>query len=212
MTGPHFNDSNVMFCRQSEQGLGNAHVIVEVALRIEHIILLLKHRCHQLLRRCLTVSAGNADNRNLKLPAMLPGQVLERLEAVVHLNDAPPLILRGGRLLPSGRLGGGHTLVNNSIATSLFQRCSCKQVTIKLLTFQCQENASLWAVAAVSCDAGVLLIEPIKFLNSHASSDFCCKVTKRMAKQRKKARLLPSLAFFCVIIITLCSRKCVFNI
>ena len=110
MAGAHLDDGYLVFRSQAEQRLGHPYVVVEVALGVEHVVLLLQHGGDELLGGRLAVGAGNADDGNLELAAVFAGQVLEGLEAVVDLDD-----------LPLGRLGGGHSLVNDGVGAALFQ-------------------------------------------------------------------------------------------
>ena len=106
---------------------------------------------------------------------MLAGQVFESLQTVVD-EDNPLLIPRGGRSLPSGRLGGG--LIHDGVGTTFLQRLESELVAIKRLTLQGKKDAALRAVARVGSDAGMLLIELIKFLYFHNLREFWRKNTK----------------------------------
>ena len=62
-----------------EQRLGHAHIVVEVALRGQHVVFLSQHGAHQFLRGRLAVGAGDGDDGDVELSAMLASQVLEGL-------------------------------------------------------------------------------------------------------------------------------------
>ena len=87
MGGTHLYDGNLVLGLQAQQRLRNAHVVVEVALGVEHIIFLRQHFRDKFLGSRLAVGASDADDGNLELPAMLAGQVLKRLQAVVDFNN-----------------------------------------------------------------------------------------------------------------------------
>ena len=82
MAGTHLDDSYLVAIVQSEEGLGHAHVVVEIALCEEDIILLLQDGRNEFLGGCFAVGARDADDRDIELAAMLAGQVLESLETV----------------------------------------------------------------------------------------------------------------------------------
>ena len=87
MRGTHLHYCYVVLVRQSEQRLGYPHVVVEVTLCSHHVIAFRQHGTHQFLRGCLAIRTRNADDRNIELAAMLAGQVLEGLQAVVDENE-----------------------------------------------------------------------------------------------------------------------------
>ena len=91
--GPHLHNGNVVLVVQSEQSLGNTHIVVEVTFRRHHVIAFREYGTNQLLGGCLSVGTCNADNRNLKLTTMLARQVFEGLQAVVNENDAIVLFI-----------------------------------------------------------------------------------------------------------------------
>ena len=82
MAGPRLDDGDVVLLGKPEQRLGHAHVVVEVALGVEHVVSLAEHGGNEFLRGGLAVGARDAYDGNLELAAMLAGQVLEGLEAV----------------------------------------------------------------------------------------------------------------------------------
>ena len=82
VAGTHLDDGDVVFGGQSEECLGHPHIVVEVALRVEHVVLLLQHGGNELLCGRLAVGARNADDGYVELSAMLACQVLESLETV----------------------------------------------------------------------------------------------------------------------------------
>ena len=79
MRGTHFHHSNIMAVVKTEQRLGNAYVVVEVALRCHHVITLRQDGTNQFLRSRLTIGTCNANDRNVVLTTMLAGQVLKGL-------------------------------------------------------------------------------------------------------------------------------------
>ena len=83
MACPHLDDGDVVVGRQAQQRLGYADIVVEVALGVEHVVLLLEHGGDELLRCRFAVGAGDGDDGDIELAAVLTGNVLEGLEAVV---------------------------------------------------------------------------------------------------------------------------------
>ena len=79
MAGSHLDDGNLVHDVEAQQRLGNADVVVEVALGRHAVIALGEHGAHQFLGRCLAVGAGDGDDGDVKAAAMLARQVLESL-------------------------------------------------------------------------------------------------------------------------------------
>ena len=82
MAGAHLDDGDFVLLCQSEEGLGHAYVVVEVALSVEHIVFLREHSSYEFLGGRLAVGACDADNRNVELATMLTRQILEGLQTV----------------------------------------------------------------------------------------------------------------------------------
>ena len=105
MAGAHLDNGNVVFLCQAEQRLGHAHVVIEIALGIEHVVLLLKHVGNQFLRGGLAVGACDSDDRDMELATMFASQVLEGLEAVVNEDETlvrTILIIQNVRIIDDG--------------------------------------------------------------------------------------------------------------
>ena len=79
VAGPHLNDGYLVAGGQAEEGLGHTHVVVEVALGVEHVVFLGEHSGNQLLGGGFAVGASNADHRDVELATVLTGQVLKGL-------------------------------------------------------------------------------------------------------------------------------------
>ena len=168
VAGAHLDDGYLVVAVQPEEGLGHTHVVVEVALGEEHVVFLLKHGCHEFLGCGLAVGARDADDGDVELPAMLAGQGLEGLQAIVNEDEAFLILCIMCALC----------IVHNGVGTALFEGGDCEFVTVESLAFKGEEDGALGAVAAVSRDAGMLLIESIKFLDIHKLRDFCAKLQK----------------------------------
>ena len=95
---------------------------------------------------------------------MFTRQVLKGLQTVVD-NDDSLVIAAGERWIVHYRVG-----------TTFFEGLNGKFVTIKRLTFQCKEDASLGTITAVGSDAGMLLVKFIKLLNTHNNANFGAKI------------------------------------
>ena len=83
MAGTHLDDGYLVLLREAEKGLGHSHVVVEVALCVEHVVLLRQNGGNELLRGGLAVGACDADDGDVELAAVLAGQGFEGLETVV---------------------------------------------------------------------------------------------------------------------------------
>ena len=86
MAGAHLDDGDFVLLCQSEEGLGHAYVVVEVALSVEHIVFLREHSSYEFLGGRLAVGACDADDGDVELTAMLAGQVLVSLQTILN-ND-----------------------------------------------------------------------------------------------------------------------------
>ena len=73
----HLYDSYIVFCRQLEQCFWHADMVVQISLRIEHVIFLCQHSSNKLLGRCLAVSACYADDSCAELLAVMMCQLLQ---------------------------------------------------------------------------------------------------------------------------------------
>ena len=82
--GSHLHDGDVVLVAQAEQGLGHAHVVVEVALRRHHVVALGEDGTDEFLGGRLAVGARDADDGDVELPTVLPCQVLVGLQTVVN--------------------------------------------------------------------------------------------------------------------------------
>ena len=71
MAGTHLDDGYLVLLRETEKGLGHSHIVVEVALCVEHVVLLRQYGGNELLRGGLAVGACDADDGNVELTAML---------------------------------------------------------------------------------------------------------------------------------------------
>ena len=88
MRGTHLDNGNIVAVVEAEQRLGNANVVVEVALRRHYVIALSQHSTNQFLGGCLAIRASNANDRNIELATMLASQVLIGLQTVIDEDEA----------------------------------------------------------------------------------------------------------------------------
>ena len=121
----HLHHGYVVVCREAQQRLGHADVVVEVACRAEHAVFLAQYGCRQFLCRCLAVGAGYAYHGYAELPAVVACKLLQRLQAVVYEYAA---FVRG--------IFG---LVHHGPVASLFQGGGGKAVAVERFAFQCHE-------------------------------------------------------------------------
>ena len=154
VAGTHLYDGNLVFGAQAQQRLWHAHVVVEVALCGQHVVLLAEHGLHQFLRRGLAVGAGDAYDGNVELTAVLACQQLQGLQRVADGYEA--LAQRGIGLGQSGAV-----ITDDGQGAALLQGLQGEAVAVEVVAFQCQEDAALGAVAAVGGDARVLLVQSV---------------------------------------------------
>ena len=121
MAGSHFNDCNLMLFCQAEECFGNAYIIVEVTLRIEHIIFLREYSGNQFFGGCLAIRSCNSNHGDIELSAMFASQILKRLQTVIYQDESLILLV--------------FWFVDNGIAAAFFKGRSCKLITIKRFTF-----------------------------------------------------------------------------
>ena len=73
-----------MLVAEPEKGLGNADVVVEVAIRLEHPKLLAEHSGGHILGSGLAHAAGDGDDLDIELAAIISRQVTQRQQGVRH--------------------------------------------------------------------------------------------------------------------------------
>ena len=125
MAGAHLNDGDLVLGSEAQQRLGHAHIVVEVALGSHHIIFLGKDGTHQFLGRRLAVSAGDADDRDVKLASVFPGQVLEGLQGIGDKHHGLVAMVVVIYLL----------VVDHGQGAALVERLGCKLVAVKRFAF-----------------------------------------------------------------------------
>ena len=151
MGSTHFYNGNLIFRRETEERLWYAYIIIEVALSEHHVELLAENSRDEFLGGGLAVGSGDSYYRNIEVAAMLTGEFLEGGEAVLYEDVA--LVAFLGILF----------FINNHIGTAFLQSHVGKLVAIKRCALQSQEDAALWAVAAVSGNHWVRLVNLIEF-------------------------------------------------
>ena len=73
MGSTHLYNGNLVFRRETEEGLWYAHIIIEVTLGEHHVELLAENGRDEFLGGGLAVGAGDAYHRNIEVAAMLTG-------------------------------------------------------------------------------------------------------------------------------------------
>ena len=151
MGSAHLYNGNLVFRRETEERLWYAYIIIEVALGEHHVELLAENGRDEFLGGGLAVGSGDSHYGNLEVPAMLTGEFLEGGEAVLYEDVALVALL------------GILFFIYNHIGTAFLQSHVGKLVAIKRCALQSQEDAALWAVAAISGNHWVRLVNLIEF-------------------------------------------------
>ena len=88
---------------------------------------------------------------------MFPGQVLEGLQGIGDKHHGLVTMVVVIYLL----------VVDHGQGATLVKRLGCKLVAVKRFAFQGNEDAALGAVATISRDARMLLVDGVKFFAIH---------------------------------------------
>jgi hypothetical protein len=67
----------------------------------------------------------------------------------------------------------------------------CKLIAVEIVSLEGNKNTAFRTVATIRGDAGMLLIELIKFFNIHGVMLFRCKITKK----QQKSKIIPPFLF-----------------
>ena len=126
MRGPHLHYGEVVLGAEAQQCLRHADVVVEVALREEHVVFLLQHGGGKLLCCGLAVGAGDAYDARAELAAVMARELLQGGEAVVDEDAA--------------RVGGKLLLVHHGVGAALLQRHCGKAVAVERRALEREEQ------------------------------------------------------------------------
>ena len=146
MGGSHLHNRYLMFRRDLKQRTRHAYIVVVVGLGVEHTVFFGQDRGNQFLGCGLTIRTRDADDRNVKLAAMLTGQFLIGGQRISH--DDIACVASHGIL----------RFINHGIATALFQSLGGKTVAVEGCTLERDEETVLWAMAAIGRHAGAATI------------------------------------------------------
>ena len=136
---------------KTKQCFRHTNIIVEVALRVQHIVFLFQNRRHEFLCCCFTVRACNADDFSSEVTPMVIGKTLQCLQTIIRKYKSF-IALRSILLF-----------VNDGIRTSLLY-CLCREsISIEGSTFESKEDRALRTIPAISCHHRMLLKDFIKF-------------------------------------------------
>ena len=142
MVSTHLYDGDFVLLGEAQQGLWHTDVVVEIALRIEHVILLAEHCGYEFLGGRLAIGASDAYDGCAKGTTVLTCQLLQGGEYVIH-HDIPVIL-------------GILCLVDDGIGATLVECCLSVCITIERVTLQGEEYASLGTVATVGSNYGML--------------------------------------------------------
>ena len=128
MRRSHLHNGYLVLGTQAQQCLGHANVVVEVALSVQHVVLLLQHGSREFLGCCLSVGARDAYDWRGERASMIQRQLLERGKTVVAQNVA---CIALGRIL---------RLIYHGIGATLLE-CHCRKlVAVERCSLQGEEQ------------------------------------------------------------------------
>ena len=136
MIGPHLYHSQFMFRCQTEQRQRYTDVVIEISLRIQQVIFLLQNGRYQFLRRSLSVGSCDTDDTGTQFPAVIVGQLLQGLQAIVHQQD-------------TAVCSGIFRIIHYRIAATLRQRLCRKPVSIKRSPLQGNKQGTGRTIPAI---------------------------------------------------------------
>ena len=141
MVGTHLYYGDVVFLSQSQQCLGHADMVVEIALSVEYVILLAEHGGNELLSGGLAIGACNTYYWRVQRTAMLTSELLQGGEHIIYYYVSVILgILR---------------LVYDGIGAPFIECRLSIRIAIERVAFEGKEDASLGAVATVGGHDGM---------------------------------------------------------
>ena len=135
MARAHLYHGYLVLLSQAQESLGHTDVVIEVALGIQHFVLLRQHGSHEFLGCCLSVCARYAYHGYVELPAVVACQLLESGERVVR--DDVSLVARILRF------------VYHCVGAALLKGGFGKPVSVERLSLQGEEDGAFGTVAAV---------------------------------------------------------------
>jgi len=141
VVGACLHHGDVVVGAELQQRLGDADMVVEVALRIEHTETLSEDGGDEFLRRRLTVGTGNLQNGAAELTAVVSRQLLERLQHVVDVYQARVARHRG--------------IVDDGIGTAGGQSLQSKGIAVEGSAAQGKEERPRGTITRVGGDDGV---------------------------------------------------------
>lgn len=114
----HLDESHLVGGVESEDHERYTDMVVEVALGGKEVVLAREDGADELLRRRLTVGARDADDRDVKLSAVMGGKGLKCRQRIFDKKAT--------------RIGGCHVLINDGIGRPLFKSTEAKSLPSKL--------------------------------------------------------------------------------
>ena len=153
--GAHLDDGNLVVGIEAEQCLGHTDVVVEVALGVHHVVFLSQDGRNEFLGSGLAVGAGDADDGDVELAAVLARELLEGQEAVIDEDET----WVGGV--------GIFRFIDDGVAASLVERALGKLVAVERSTLEGNENTAARTVAAVGGHLRMLQVKLIELGDIH---------------------------------------------
>ena len=153
VVGAHFDDGHLVHLREAKQCEGYADVVVEVALGAERAEASGEDGGHELLRRCLAVRAGDADDGRAERLAMQSGEALQGIEDTVDAEKSRIVRQRG--------------IIYDGVSAAVSEGLQGKGVTVEGVAFECEKEAVGRHASAVGRDGWVTQKEGVKVLRGH---------------------------------------------
>ena len=161
MACTHLHHGNFVLRLEAQQCLGHTDVIVEVALRVEHVVFLLQHCGEEFLRCRLTVCSRYADDFRAEAAAVVIGEQLQRVQTVLAEDEAAVAF--------RNEFG----LVHYGVCASLSDGLHGEGVSVERCPLEGEEDGTFGAVAAVCRHHGVLLEDFVEFRYFHIFIEYC---------------------------------------
>jgi len=172
--GAHFDDSELRIGADRQDREGDADVVIQIALSGIGEVGGGEDGMDQLLRCGLAVAACYRDEWDIKLTAMMQGQLLQGRKHIPDEDEAAGLtrvLRRGAGGDVAGRCGaGGRDLINNGVGGAEFEGADSKVIAIEAGAFQGKEQIAFFEQTGVGDDRGVPEIYFVEAFDCHKTN------------------------------------------
>ena len=155
MVGSSLHHGQIVFGTQAKEGQGHSDMVVEIALRIMHVIFAAKDSGQQFLGGGLSVGSGYLDHGSAPLSAVPCRQLLEGGQNIIHQHKTGI----------SGR--DNRAVIHHSHCTPLLQRLSGILVAIERIAAKREKHTARRTFSAVRGYHRMFLINPVKRCDIH---------------------------------------------